>query len=233
MTIMYWMIGLNPAGDRFVLAVVIAILVVQVVTSYGKFKIYSALNIHLFRDDQTGYLISTLASDLQVALGLAPPLMIPLLIFGGFFLRSKWGLNFGLWSTKFTLCFTCQHCSCLSVLDRVHFVVQVQQWGLCDQPMERIWRNRVQPVQPKLSCGPARLYHVSFNASCLLYCGVQARYEFFRCPPTLDCCSNGILDLPDNLTTTVNIPIPCQFENGSDVISQSGLDQVRMCWKKN
>lgn len=36
-----------------------------------------------------GYLISCVASDLQVALALAPPLIIPFMLFGGFFLNSE------------------------------------------------------------------------------------------------------------------------------------------------
>jgi hypothetical protein len=36
-----------------------------------------------------GYFISCIAPSLQVALGLAPPLIIPFMLFGGFFLNSK------------------------------------------------------------------------------------------------------------------------------------------------
>lgn len=35
-TIMYWMIGLNPAADRFFMCILIAILLVQVITSFGQ-----------------------------------------------------------------------------------------------------------------------------------------------------------------------------------------------------
>ncbi len=42
----------------------------------------------------TGYFVSCIAPNLQVALALAPPLIIPVMLFGGFFLNSKWGFEF-------------------------------------------------------------------------------------------------------------------------------------------
>jgi hypothetical protein len=36
-----------------------------------------------------GYFISCVAPSLQVALGLAPPLIIPFMLFGGFFLNNQ------------------------------------------------------------------------------------------------------------------------------------------------
>jgi len=69
-SIFYYMVGLNPLFERFLVTNLILLIVVQVVVSFG-------------------YFISCLASDLQVALALAPPLIIPLMLFGGFFLQSS------------------------------------------------------------------------------------------------------------------------------------------------
>ncbi|XP_059079534.1 protein white-like [Tigriopus californicus] len=68
-SIFYWLVGLNPDGGRFVIAIVIAICLVQAVISFG-------------------YCVSCWASSVQMALAIAPPVMIPMLLFGGFFLNS-------------------------------------------------------------------------------------------------------------------------------------------------
>ncbi|XP_057379243.1 protein white-like [Daphnia carinata] len=66
----YFAIGLNPAADRFFIACGITILVANVASSFG-------------------FMISCLAGSTDVALALAPPLVIPLLLFGGFFLSNE------------------------------------------------------------------------------------------------------------------------------------------------
>uniref|UniRef100_A0A0P5A3D2 Protein white n=1 Tax=Daphnia magna TaxID=35525 RepID=A0A0P5A3D2_9CRUS len=66
----YFAIGLNPAADRFFIACGITILVANVASSFG-------------------FMISCLAGTTDVALALAPPLIIPLLLFGGFFLSNE------------------------------------------------------------------------------------------------------------------------------------------------
>uniref|UniRef100_A0A0P6HCD3 Protein white n=1 Tax=Daphnia magna TaxID=35525 RepID=A0A0P6HCD3_9CRUS len=68
-TIPYYAIGLNPEAERFFIACGIVILVANVATSFG-------------------YMISCLAGSTQVALAMAAPLIIPLLLFGGFFLQN-------------------------------------------------------------------------------------------------------------------------------------------------
>ena len=67
--IYYYLVGLNNDLDRFCFACLILLLVVQVVVSFG-------------------YFISCLAPNLQVALAIGPTLVIPMLIFGGFFLNG-------------------------------------------------------------------------------------------------------------------------------------------------
>jgi ABC-type multidrug transport system permease subunit len=67
-TICYFMIGLNTTGPRFFVAVGILILVTHVAISFG-------------------YLISCVSSNVSMALSIGPPLMIPFLLFGGFFLN--------------------------------------------------------------------------------------------------------------------------------------------------
>jgi len=70
MAIYYWMVGFNEDLDRFMIAVAVVLLVPQVVVSFGSF-------------------IPCISPNLQVALALAPPLIIPIMLFGGFFLNSK------------------------------------------------------------------------------------------------------------------------------------------------
>ena len=68
-SIYYYMVGMNKEFDRFLMTCLIVLLVTQVVVSFG-------------------YFISCIAPSLQVALALAPTLIIPFLIFGGFFLQN-------------------------------------------------------------------------------------------------------------------------------------------------
>ncbi|KAF2898580.1 hypothetical protein ILUMI_07594 [Ignelater luminosus] len=69
-SICYYLVGLNPEPARFLIAVGIVILIANVATSYG-------------------YLISCISGNINVALSIAPPLIIPFLLFGGFFLNVK------------------------------------------------------------------------------------------------------------------------------------------------
>ncbi|XP_067022118.1 protein white-like [Acropora muricata] len=68
-SISYWMIGLRAEFLRFLVCYGIMFLVANVAVSYG-------------------YVISTLAPTVTAATSLGPPLMLPLLIFGGFFLKT-------------------------------------------------------------------------------------------------------------------------------------------------
>jgi len=69
-TILYWMVGLNSDPARFIAAVLVVLLVVQVVLSLG-------------------YLLSCLTSNVDVALAIAPIVIIPSMLFGGFFLNAS------------------------------------------------------------------------------------------------------------------------------------------------
>nr|AHK05664.1 ATP-binding cassette transporter sub-family G 90506 [Tigriopus japonicus] len=69
-SIYYWMVGLNPLAGRFFVTMAIATLLAQVVISFG-------------------YFISCVTPSLSVALALAPPLTIPIMLFGGFFLNFE------------------------------------------------------------------------------------------------------------------------------------------------
>ena len=44
---------------------------------------------HFPLSDFQGYFISCVAANVQMALALAPPFMIPILLFGGYFLNSE------------------------------------------------------------------------------------------------------------------------------------------------
>ncbi|CAG0919858.1 unnamed protein product [Notodromas monacha] len=68
-SIEYWMIGLNPDFGRFLIHVLVVVLVANIACSFG-------------------YMISTLASSVGAALSIAPPILIPLMLFGGFFLNT-------------------------------------------------------------------------------------------------------------------------------------------------
>ncbi|XP_046443611.1 protein white-like isoform X5 [Daphnia pulex] len=65
----YYIIGLNPAVERFFIGAGIVILVTNVATSFG-------------------YFVSCVASTPQVALAISAPMIIPVLLFGGFFLQN-------------------------------------------------------------------------------------------------------------------------------------------------
>jgi len=68
-TIPYFAVGLNPAADRYFTGAGILVLVANSAVSFG-------------------YFVSCLASSTQVALAIAAPMSIPLLLFGGFFLKN-------------------------------------------------------------------------------------------------------------------------------------------------
>ncbi|CAH1154007.1 unnamed protein product [Phaedon cochleariae] len=67
-SVCYFIIGLNSDMSKFLFACVIVILVANVATSFG-------------------YMISCLSATYSMALSLGPPLIIPSLLFGGFFLN--------------------------------------------------------------------------------------------------------------------------------------------------
>ncbi|XP_049807634.1 protein white-like [Schistocerca nitens] len=68
-SVSYYMVGFNPDPQRFAVATLIVILVANVATSFG-------------------YLISCISSSVSMALSIGPPVVIPFLLFGGFFLNS-------------------------------------------------------------------------------------------------------------------------------------------------
>ncbi|KAJ0180331.1 hypothetical protein K1T71_003735 [Dendrolimus kikuchii] len=68
-TIAYYMIGLNPDPTRFFIASGLAALITNVATSFG-------------------YLISCASSSVSMAASVGPPIIIPFMLFGGFFLNS-------------------------------------------------------------------------------------------------------------------------------------------------
>lgn len=93
-TIPYFAIGLNSDPGAFFTAVIIVILVANVATSFGRwfcFPIWywiptTVFNTLLFH--HIGYFTSCIASSTQVALAMSAPLIIPMLLFGGFFLKN-------------------------------------------------------------------------------------------------------------------------------------------------
>ncbi|CAK9815498.1 Protein white [Anthophora plagiata] len=65
----YPMIGLHPGVDHFFITAAVVALVANVSTSFG-------------------YLISCVSNNLSMALSIGPPVIIPFLLFGGFFLNT-------------------------------------------------------------------------------------------------------------------------------------------------
>ncbi|XP_055346252.1 protein white-like [Paramacrobiotus metropolitanus] len=76
--IAYWMIGLNPTVEAFLIACAIVILFTNAAVSFG-------------------YLISCVAGTENLALALAPTLFVPLMLFGGFFLNSGTVPKYFIW----------------------------------------------------------------------------------------------------------------------------------------
>lgn len=84
-TITYYSIGLFPAFSHFLTTTFIIILVANVATSFGKKKIQQKkFKTNFF----LGYLISCISTGVTMALSIGPPVVIPFLLFGGFFLNS-------------------------------------------------------------------------------------------------------------------------------------------------
>ena len=68
-TILYWMAQLNPEAERFLAFLGIAFLILQVVMSLG-------------------YFLSCVTPSAEIALAIAPVLIIPMMLFGGFYLNT-------------------------------------------------------------------------------------------------------------------------------------------------
>ena len=70
MSIAYWMANLNNNFERYVIAVVIIILVVQCSLAFGTF-------------------LSAIAPSVNIALAFAGPVLVPLMVFSGFLLNFE------------------------------------------------------------------------------------------------------------------------------------------------
>ncbi|XP_013391243.1 protein white [Lingula anatina] len=68
-TISYWMIGLYPTADAFFYSMAVVTLVTLVAVSWG-------------------YIVSCVTDDIVISTAIAPPSIMPLLLFGGFFLNN-------------------------------------------------------------------------------------------------------------------------------------------------
>ncbi|XP_013790096.2 protein white-like [Limulus polyphemus] len=69
-SILYWMVGLYDNGKTFLICNGIVILISNTATSFG-------------------YLMSCISSTVEIALSIGPALLIPLMMFGGFFLNNS------------------------------------------------------------------------------------------------------------------------------------------------
>lgn len=82
-SICYPMIDLREGWDYYLICLGIVVLVANVATSFG-------------------YMISCASSSISMALSIAPPIVIPFLIFGGFFLNSDTVPNYFKWLSYFS-----------------------------------------------------------------------------------------------------------------------------------
>jgi len=88
--ISYFAIGLNPGVDRFFICCGITILVANVATSFGKiqFEIMQKNKLFLITNFIAGYMVSCLSNSTEMAQVISAPLIIPFMLFGGFFLQN-------------------------------------------------------------------------------------------------------------------------------------------------
>lgn len=82
-SICYPMIDLREGWNYYLICLGIVVLVANVATSFG-------------------YMISCASSSISMALSIAPPIVIPFLIFGGFFLNSSTVPNYFKWLSYFS-----------------------------------------------------------------------------------------------------------------------------------
>lgn len=97
--IAYPMIGLYPDVKHFFIAAAIVALVANVSTSFGNLTIFKKYHRQFLQTSSssiqsplvlllTGYLISCISNGVAMALSVGPPVIIPFLLFGGFFLNT-------------------------------------------------------------------------------------------------------------------------------------------------
>jgi len=77
-SIIYWIAGLNPEAERFFIALGIVILILQVINSLGFF-------------------LSSISPNADFALAIAPVLIIPMMLFGGFYLNTESVVDWLIW----------------------------------------------------------------------------------------------------------------------------------------
>ncbi|XP_045168960.2 protein white-like [Mercenaria mercenaria] len=76
--ISYWMVGLYSSLEAFLMFTAVLLLVANVSVSYG-------------------YIVSTMSNSVSMALALAPPMMMPLFMFGGFFVNTETNPVYFIW----------------------------------------------------------------------------------------------------------------------------------------
>ncbi len=77
------MINLRPGWEYYFISLFIVVLIANVSTSFG-------------------YMISCSSSSISMALSIAPPIIIPFLIFGGFFLNASSVPSYFIWLSYFS-----------------------------------------------------------------------------------------------------------------------------------
>nr|CAD7204145.1 unnamed protein product [Timema douglasi] len=89
-SISYYMIGLNPDPERFLMAVITLTLVSNVATSFTLRLLNTEPKLSYAHAQR--YLISCVSSNIEMALTIGPMVIIPFLLFGGFFLNNRFSV---------------------------------------------------------------------------------------------------------------------------------------------
>lgn len=94
--VVYPMINLYPDVKHFFIAAGVVALVANVSTSFGNIEIHRQFALHYLQIiieidfSLAGYLISCISNGVSMALSVGPPVIIPFMLFGGFFLNTAW-----------------------------------------------------------------------------------------------------------------------------------------------
>ena len=135
---------------KFAITLAIIELMTQAVASFGN---PSSLYCHVL-SSSSGYLISCIANSIDMALGLGPPFLIPLMLFGGLFLNNGSTPVYFIWAKYLSwFYYTWETCIALtwSFITCWFFQKRVAR----DQPVGRDW-GRVHCLSlrpwPRVSC---------------------------------------------------------------------------------
>ncbi|ESP04310.1 hypothetical protein LOTGIDRAFT_237415 [Lottia gigantea] len=137
--VVYWMVGLYSSAEAFLICTGYLILVALTAMSFG-------------------YLISTLTKSVNVALAIAPPILIPFMLFGGFFLNNSSVPDYFIWLEY------------ISWFKYANEMISVNQWkrvGKIDCPIPSNSSMPINGTDPNSGClfpdGASVLQYLNFS----------------------------------------------------------------------